>query len=63
LIDYRYELRSGEEIIATGRLSRDEPLEEGEGISIAGRSGVVRVIEPQLGDRAFHLVLEANETR
>jgi hypothetical protein len=61
LTDYRYELRRGEEIIATGRLSREEPLEEGEGITIAGHPGVVRAIEPQLGDRTLHLVLEAGD--
>ena len=28
--DYRYELRHGEEVIATGHLSREQPLEVGE---------------------------------
>ena len=38
MVEYRYELRRGEEIIATGHLAFDEPLEVGEQIRIgAGR--------------------------
>jgi hypothetical protein len=32
--DYRYELRRGEEVIATGHLSREQPLEVGDRITI-----------------------------
>lgn len=47
--DYRYELRRGDEVIATGHLTRQQPLAVGDWISIAGRTGAVRGIEPLLG--------------
>ena len=55
---YRYELRHGEELIATGRLSRERALEVGERIAIVGRPGVVRSIEPVLAERELHLVIQ-----
>ena len=56
--DYRYELRRGEEVIATGHLSRDEPLEVGERITIGSHSGIVRSVEPMLHERELHLVVQ-----
>lgn len=58
LADYVYELRRSGEIIATGHLTRDEPLEVDDEIMIAGRPSVVRAVEPQLGDQPLHLLLE-----
>jgi hypothetical protein len=55
---YRYELRRGEEVIATGRLTRERALEVGERIAIGGRPGVVRSIEPVLAERELHLVIQ-----
>lgn len=55
---YRYELRRGEEVIATGRLTRERALEVGERIAIAGRPGVVRSIEPVLAERELHVVIQ-----
>jgi hypothetical protein len=55
---YRYELRRGEEVIATGRLTRERALEVGERIAIGGRPGVVRTIEPVLAERELHLVIQ-----
>ena len=55
---YRYELRRGEEVIATGRLTRERALEVGERIAIGGRPGVVRSIEPVLAERELHLVTQ-----
>lgn len=56
--DYRYELRRGEEMIATGRFSREQPLEVGERITIGSRSGIVRDVEPLLGERELRLVVQ-----
>jgi hypothetical protein len=39
--EYRYELRRGDEVIATG-----------------SRSGIVRSIEPSLGERELRLVVQ-----
>jgi len=57
-VDYRYELRRGEEVIATGHLSREQPLEVGDRIVIGGRAGIVRSVEPLLGERELHLVVQ-----
>ena len=56
--DYRYELRRGEEVIATGHLSREQPLEVGERIAIGSRSGIVRDVEPLLGEHELRLVVQ-----
>lgn len=56
--DYRYELRRGDEMIATGHLSSEQPYEVGERITIGSRSGIVRSIEPSLGERELRLVVQ-----
>ena len=58
MADYRYELRRGEEVLATGHLSREQPLEVGARIVIGGRPGIVRTIEPLLGERELRLVVQ-----
>ena len=56
--DYRYELRRGEEVIATGHLSREQPLEVGARITIGRQSGIVRDVEPLLGEHELRLVVQ-----
>lgn len=56
--DYRYELRRGDEVIATGHLSSEQPFEVGKRITIGSRSGIVRSIEPSLGERELLLVAQ-----
>lgn len=56
--DYRYELRRGDEVIATGHFSREQPLEVGERITIGSRSGIVRDVGPILGERELRLVVQ-----
>ena len=56
--DYRYELRRGEQVIATGHLGREQPLEVGERIAIGGQSGIVRATEPLLHERELRLVVQ-----
>jgi hypothetical protein len=55
---YVYELRQGEEVVATGHLHREQPFEVGERVSIGGREGIVRAIEPLLGERELRLVVQ-----
>ena len=55
---YRYELKRGDETLATGHLNRDTPLAPGDRITVNGRDGIVRVIEPQLGEREQRLVIQ-----
>ena len=55
---YRYELRRGEEVVSTGHLTREQPLEVGERLVIGGLPGIVRTIEPLLGERELRLVVQ-----
>jgi hypothetical protein len=55
---YRYELKRGDEMLATGHLNRDTPLDTGDRITINGHEGIVRVIEPQLREPEQRLVIQ-----
>lgn len=57
-VDYRYELRRGDEVVATGHLSREEPLEVGDRLEVGGQLAIVRTIEPLLGEPELRLVLQ-----
>ena len=57
-VDFRYELRRGEEIVATGHLNSGKPLEVGDHIGIGGQSGIVRTVEPLLGEHEVRLVVQ-----
>jgi hypothetical protein len=57
-VDYRYELRRGDEVVATGHLRREEPLAVGDWPEIAGQLGIVRTIEPLLGEQESRLVAQ-----
>lgn len=41
---YRYEVRRGDEVVATGHLSHERPLQVGEPLKIGRRLGLVRSI-------------------
>jgi hypothetical protein len=58
-VDYRYELRGGDEVDVTGHLSREQPLEVGDRIEVGGQHAIVRTIEPLLGDPELRLFLAA----
>jgi hypothetical protein len=55
---YRYELRRGEEVVSTGHLTREQPLEVGERLVIGGLPGIVRTVEPLLSERELRLVVQ-----
>ena len=57
-VTYRYELRRGEEIVATGHLTRETRLEVGQRIAIGISEGIVRAIEPTLGSSEHRLVVQ-----
>jgi hypothetical protein len=57
-VDYRYELRRGDEVVATGHLSREAPLEVGERLAVNGQVGIVRTVEALLGERELRLVVQ-----
>jgi hypothetical protein len=56
--DYRYELRRGEEVLATGHLSLDEALVVGQAVTIGTHSGIVLSVEPLLHERELRLVVQ-----
>ncbi len=57
-VDYRYELRRGDEVVATGRMNYEQPLEVGHRIEIGGQHGIVNTIEPILRERELRLVVQ-----
>jgi hypothetical protein len=56
--EYRYELRRGEELIATGHLGGEQPLEVGDRVAIGSQSGIVRSVEPLLQERELRVVVQ-----
>jgi hypothetical protein len=56
-VDYRYELRDGDEVVATGHIGREHLLEVGDRIEVGGQPAIVRAIEPLLGEPELRLVL------
>jgi hypothetical protein len=57
-VEYRYELRRGDQVVATGHLQRERPLEVGERLEIGGQVGIVRTIETLLGEHELRLVVQ-----
>jgi hypothetical protein len=57
-VDYRYELRRADEVVATGHVSLGEPLEVGAWFEIGGYHGIVRTLEPLLGEQEMRLVVQ-----
>jgi hypothetical protein len=56
-VDYRYELRRGDEVVATGHLNHEQPLDVGDRIEIGGQAGIVRTVEP-LGELELRLAVQ-----
>ena len=57
-MEYRYELRRGDEVVATGRLSREQPYEVGERVTIGVHTGTIRTVEPTLDRRELRLIVQ-----
>ena len=55
---YRYELRRGDDVVSTGHLTQEQALEVGERIEIGGELGLVRAVEPLVGERELRLVVQ-----
>jgi hypothetical protein len=55
---YRYELRRGEAVLATGHISFETPLEVGERVTIGSSLGLVQSVTPTLQDRELQLVVQ-----
>jgi hypothetical protein len=59
---YRYELRRGDELVATGHLSLEQALEVGDQVAIGEAHGIVRSIEPLLGEPELRLVVQLRDS-
>jgi UDP-3-O-[3-hydroxymyristoyl] glucosamine N-acyltransferase len=57
-VAYLYELRRGDEVIATGHQTHDHPVEIGDRVTIAGRAGIVHSIIPIRGQKEQRLVVQ-----
>lgn len=57
-VQYRFELRRGDEVVATGHVTRDEPIEIGDRVVVGGREGIARSVEPILGELELRLVVQ-----
>jgi hypothetical protein len=55
---YLYELRQGDRVTSTGHLTLPVAVQVGERIAIGGSVGLVRAVEPLLGDRALRLIVQ-----
>lgn len=55
---YRYELRRNEEIVATGHLTWETPLQVGDRLMISRSDGIVRRIDPTIADQELQLVIQ-----
>ena len=55
---YRYQLRRGDEVVATGHISFEHQLEVGERVEIGGSAGLVHSAAPTLHDLELHLIVE-----
>jgi hypothetical protein len=56
--DYRYEPRRGDVVVATGHFSREQPLELDDRFTLGRSTGIVRDVEPLLGEQELRLVVE-----
>jgi hypothetical protein len=54
----RFELRRADEVVATGHVRWEDPLAVGDSIKIGRREGIVRAIEPVLGESELRLVVQ-----
>jgi hypothetical protein len=45
-------------MVATGHLSHEQPLEESDRIMVGSRTGIVRDVEPLLGEHELRLVVQ-----
>ena len=55
---YDYELKRGDEIIATGRLVQERPLVPGETITINGETGIIDSTVPGYGQSPQRLIIK-----
>jgi hypothetical protein len=58
LHEYVYELRRGEQIVATGLVRLELELVEGDRVALSGQRGIVRTVIPALPGQPQRLVVQ-----
>ncbi len=58
-VGYRYDLRRGDEVVATGHLHHEQSFEVGDRIQIGGQAGSVSTVEPLLGEGEVRFVVQS----
>jgi len=54
---YRYQLRRDQDVIATGHISFEQPLQVGDRVTIGTPHGIVQSVTPTLQDRELELIV------
>jgi hypothetical protein len=54
---YRYELRDGDEVVATGHMTLENELAAGDEVTIGRQRGVVERVDPTIGSSELQLVI------
>lgn len=57
-LQFRYELRAGDQILATGHLSIAHPLHVGDELTIGAKRGIVAEITPIPGSHESRLLIK-----
>jgi L-arabinose isomerase len=62
---YAYELRRGDQIVATGHMKEEDPLVVGDRVVIGGHRGIVHEVSPQMVGGKVRVVVQfdANVSR
>jgi hypothetical protein len=55
---YRYELRRGNDLLATGHITFDHQLEVGERVEMGGSTALVESLQPTLHDQELQLTVQ-----
>jgi preprotein translocase subunit YajC len=59
---YAYELRRGDQVVATGHMKQEDPLAVGERIMIGGQRGIVQSVSSQMVGGELRLVVHLMPT-
>ena len=59
----RYELRSAGVVLASGVMDEIGAFQVGDRLDVGGSAGIVRAIEPDVGERMPRLILELDRRR
>jgi hypothetical protein len=55
---YRYQLRRDQDVIATGHISFEQPLQVGDRVMIGTSHGIVQSVTPTLQDQELQLIVQ-----